>query len=145
MNIIFETDMPPTIDGRRFTSCFVMDINAALVPRDDGRWLLSLQYLPEKGERPEDFDAARCRDLVVRAAGRSDITAELVDARPWEVAAHIADRFSKGRSFLIGDAAHLMPPPGAFGGNSGIHDAHNLAWKLAMVIRAKLRRTSGDL
>ncbi|MCR4265947.1 FAD-dependent monooxygenase [Nitratireductor sp. ZSWI3] len=137
MNIIFETDMPPTIDGRRFTSCFVTDINAAIIPRGDGRWLLSLQYLPEKGERPEDFDAARCRDLVVRAAGRSDITAELVDARPWEVAAHVADRFSKGRSFLVGDAAHLMPPPGAFGGNSGIHDAHNLAWKLAMVILGK--------
>lgn len=137
MNIIFETDLPPTIGGRRFTSCFVTDINAALVPRDGGRWLLSLQYLPERGERPEDFDAARCRDLVVRAAGRSDITAELVDARPWEVAAYVAETFGKGRCFLVGDAAHLMPPPGAFGGNSGIHDAQNLAWKLALVVRGE--------
>ncbi len=36
--------------------------------------------------------------------------------------------------FIIGDAAHLMPPNGGFGGNTGIHDAHNLAWKLANVI-----------
>ena len=36
--------------------------------------------------------------------------------------------------FLAGDAAHLMPPNGGFGGNTGIHDAHNLAWKLALVL-----------
>jgi hypothetical protein len=37
--------------------------------------------------------------------------------------------------FLAGDAAHLMPPNGGFGGNTGIHDAHNLAWKLALVLK----------
>jgi len=37
--------------------------------------------------------------------------------------------------FLAGDAAHLMPPNGGFGGNTGIHDVHNLAWKLALVIK----------
>lgn len=137
MNIIFETDMSPTIDGRRLTSFFATDLNASVIPRAGGRWLLALQYLPDRGERPQDFDRDRCRDLVVRAAGRSDIKAELVDARAWEVSAYVADRFGSGRSFLIGDAAHLMPPPGAFGGNSGIHDAHNLAWKLAMVIRGE--------
>ena len=36
--------------------------------------------------------------------------------------------------FLAGDAAHLMPPNGGFGGNTGIHDAHNLAWKLAACV-----------
>lgn len=137
MNIVFETDLPPTIDGKRLTSFFVTDLNASVIPREGGRWLLALQYLPDKGERPQDFDRDRCRDLVVRAAGRSDIKAELVDARAWEVSASVADRFGQGRCFLIGDAAHLMPPPGAFGGNSGIHDAHNLAWKLAMVIRGE--------
>jgi len=35
----------------------------------------------------------------------------------------------------MGDAAHVMPPNGGFGGNTGIHDAHNLAWKLALVLR----------
>ena len=47
--------------------------------------------------------------------------------------AHIS---SNGRVFLAGDAAHLMPPNGGFGGNTGIHDAHNLACKLAYVLRA---------
>jgi hypothetical protein len=135
MNVIFDTDMPPTLRGRRFTACFVTDINATFTPRDGGRWLMSLQYSPEKGERPEDFTAERCRELVRRGAGDPNVRADLVDARPWAVAAYVADRFRAGRCFLIGDAAHLMPPTGAFGGNSGIHDAHNLAWKLAHVLR----------
>lgn len=134
MSIIFDTDLPDTIAGRRFTACFVTDLNGTLVPRSNGRWLIALQYAPERGERPEDFDAVRCRDLVVTAAGRSGIKADLVDARAWEAAAYVADRFRHGRCFLIGDAAHLMPPTGGFGGNAGIHDAHNLAWKLALVI-----------
>jgi putative polyketide hydroxylase len=135
MNLVFDTDLPPTLNGKRFTSCFVSDLNATFTPRDGGRWLLALQYFPEKGELPADFDRARCRALVARGAGRTDVKAMLVEARDWEVTACVADRFREGRCFLIGDAAHLMPPTGAFGGNSGIHDAHNLAWKLALVIR----------
>ncbi|MFL6600442.1 MAG: FAD-dependent monooxygenase [Steroidobacteraceae bacterium] len=134
MNIIFDTDLPPTIGGRRFTACFVTDINATFTPRAGGRWLLSLQYSPEKGERPEDFDATRVRELVRRGAGNPEARADLVDARAWDAAAYVADRFQAGRCFILGDAAHLMPPTGAFGGNSGIHDAHNLAWKLAHVL-----------
>jgi putative polyketide hydroxylase len=37
--------------------------------------------------------------------------------------------------FLVGDAAHQLPPMGGFGMNSGIQDTHNLAWKLAAVLR----------
>jgi 2-polyprenyl-6-methoxyphenol hydroxylase-like FAD-dependent oxidoreductase len=137
MNIIFDTDLPPTLNGQRFTSCFVTALNATFTPREGGRWLLALQYDPERGERPEDFDAARCRELVATGAGRPDVRAELVDARPWEAAATVAQSFRRDRCFLIGDAAHLLPPTGAFGGNSGIHDAHNLAWKLAYVLRGE--------
>lgn len=135
MNILFDTDMPPTLRGRRFTSCFVTDINATFTPREGGRWLLSLQYSPEKGERAEDFTPERCRELVRVGAGNPDVRADLIEARAWSAAAYVADRFRTGRCFFIGDAAHLMPPTGAFGGNSGIHDAHNLAWKLAHVLR----------
>jgi 2-polyprenyl-6-methoxyphenol hydroxylase-like FAD-dependent oxidoreductase len=134
MNLIFDTDLQPSLQGRRFTSCFVTDVNGAIVPRDD-RWLLSLQYSPERGERPEDFDQARTEQLVRQAAGRSDSTVRLFDARHWDVFGLVADRFSEGRAFLIGDAAHAIPPTGGFGGNTGIHDAHNLAWKLAFVLQ----------
>ncbi|APU14537.1 FAD binding protein [Actinoalloteichus sp. GBA129-24] len=46
----------------------------------------------------------------------------------------LADRFQDGRVLLIGDAAHAMPPVGTSGVNTGIADAHNLAWKLAAVL-----------
>ncbi|HEY0250667.1 MAG TPA: FAD-dependent monooxygenase, partial [Kofleriaceae bacterium] len=53
----------------------------------------------------------------------------------WELSALITDRFREGRIFLAGDAAHTLPPSrGGFGANTGIEDAHNLAWKLAAVI-----------
>ena len=72
-----------------------------------------------------------------KAAGRQDVKADLIDARPWEVAAIVAEHFGKGRVFLVGDAAHVIPPTGGFGGNTGIHDAHNLAWKLAWVLSGR--------
>jgi 2-polyprenyl-6-methoxyphenol hydroxylase-like FAD-dependent oxidoreductase len=134
MNLIFDAGLEPFLQGRRITSCFVMDINGTLVPRED-RWLLALQYAPERGEKPEDFDQQRTEELVRKAAGRSDIDVKLFDARSWEVSAYVADRFSSRRVFIVGDAAHTMPPTGGFGGNTGIHDAHNLAWKLALVTK----------
>ncbi|MGA0609413.1 FAD-dependent oxidoreductase [Caldimonas sp. KR1-144] len=46
-----------------------------------------------------------------------------------------AARFRAGRSFLLGDAAHIHSPVGAQGMNTGLQDAYNLAWKLAAVLR----------
>ena len=51
------------------------------------------------------------------------------------IAAHIAHRYRAGRVFLVGDAAHTWPPTGGQGANAGIQDAHNLAWKLATVLK----------
>jgi putative polyketide hydroxylase len=136
MNVIFDTDLSPELAGRPLTSVFLTDINGTFVPREEsGRWLMALPYRPEAGERAADFTDERCLELIRKAAGRSDIKARIVDVRPWEVAAYVADRYREGRAFLVGDTAHLMPPTGGFGGNTGIHDAHNLAWKLDAVLR----------
>lgn len=50
----------------------------------------------------------------------------------------VADRWQVGRSFLLGDAAHMMPPFAGQGLNSGIRDAANLAWKIADVLHGRM-------
>ncbi|HTE46018.1 MAG TPA: FAD-dependent monooxygenase, partial [Gemmatimonadaceae bacterium] len=136
MNVIFEADLEPVLAGRRYTSAFITDINGTFVPREDGnRWLMAVPYRPANGERADDFDDRRCIDLIRKGAGRPDLDITIVDARPWDAAAFVADSYRKGRAFLVGDTAHVMPPTGGFGGNTGIHDAFGLAWKLDTVLR----------
>jgi hypothetical protein len=136
INVIFDTDLKNELQGRRVTSVFIQDINGAFVPREGAsRWLMAVQYVPARGERAEDFTAQRCVELVRKGAGRSDVKAKIVDIRQWDVAALIADRYENRRAFLVGDTGHVIPPTGGFGGNTGIHDAHNLAWKLAAVLQ----------
>lgn len=95
-------------------------------------WLAAPIYYPEKGEKPEDYTDERCVDIVRRAAGK-DIDVEIMDKVPWQGAQLVSKTFREGRVFLAGDAAHVHPPAGGFGANTGIHDAHNLSWKLAAV------------
>jgi hypothetical protein len=76
---------------------------------------------------------SECRDLLRIGLGE-DVPATIDSIQKWECQAHTAERFKEGRIFLAGDAAHVMPPYGGFGGNTGIQDAHNLAWKLAQVL-----------
>jgi putative polyketide hydroxylase len=137
INVIFDTDLKlPFLDGRRITSVFVEDINGTFVPREGAsRWLMAVQYVPERGEQAEDFTPERCAELIRKGEGRQDIRADIVDVRPWEMSALIANQFSVGRAFLVGDTAHVIPPTGGFGGNTGIQDSHNLAWKLDAVLR----------
>jgi 2-polyprenyl-6-methoxyphenol hydroxylase-like FAD-dependent oxidoreductase len=77
----------------------------------------------------------RCQDLVRIALGVDDVPITIENVMKWEATAEWAERFRAGRIFLAGDAAHAMPPTGGFGGNTGVQDAHNLAWKLALVLK----------
>ncbi|WP_242614004.1 FAD-dependent monooxygenase [Actinomadura roseirufa] len=94
-------------------------------------WLAAPVYHPEKGESPDDFTDERCVEIVRTASGIPGMDVEIMNKVPWEGAQLVAERFRVDRVFLAGDAAHVHPPAGGFGANTGIHDAHNLAWKLA--------------
>ncbi len=74
---------------------------------------------------------------LLRTAIGTDMPMEIVDVANWRAEATCAERLREGRVFLAGDAAHVVPPNGGFGGNTGIQDAHNLAWKLAAVVKGE--------
>jgi 2,4-dichlorophenol 6-monooxygenase len=69
--------------------------------------------------------------------GVPDLHAEILGVSRWEAEGVMADRFREGRVFLLGDAAHKVPPMGGLGLNAAVQDAYNLCWKLALVLQGQ--------
>jgi 2-polyprenyl-6-methoxyphenol hydroxylase-like FAD-dependent oxidoreductase len=80
-----------------------------------------------------EADDADLRGLIQDLIGAS-ISVDVVARDPWAARMLIADRFASDRVFLAGDAAHLNPPWGGHGYNTGVGDAVNIGWKLAAVL-----------
>jgi 2-polyprenyl-6-methoxyphenol hydroxylase-like FAD-dependent oxidoreductase len=97
-------------------------------------WVLFVPYFPPQ-QTLEDFTEKRCQELVAAAVGRQPADLRIKLIRAWAVSAKLASAYRRGRVFLAGDAAHSLPPTGGLGLNTGVQDAHNLAWKLAFAIR----------
>ena len=110
-------------------------VPGVLVPtgRDD-RWVLGMPWDP-RSESFADYTVERCIELIRGATGVPDLEIEVVARMPIEFVAQAADRVRAGRTFLIGDAAHRMPPFGGRGLNTAVADAFGLSWKLAWVLR----------
>ncbi|MER5274897.1 FAD-dependent monooxygenase [Streptomyces sp. NPDC002809] len=128
------------LGDRRFIVCYLTNPEAdgALLPVDNEReWVFHAPWQPGRGETLEDFTDERCAAHIRKAVGAPDIDVEITGKAPWHAAERVADRYARGRVFLAGDSAHEMSPTGAFGSNTGIQDAHNLAWKLAAVLRGE--------
>ncbi len=113
------------------------------IDRTGGKGFLVINTVGEDVTRPEAVNVSeglteeRVRALLQSAIGVPDMPVEILDVAHWHAEANVASRFSEGRVLLAGDAAHVVPPNGGFGGNTGVGDAHNLAWKLAAVIKGE--------
>jgi hypothetical protein len=109
------------------------DFEAFLVTYSDGRWALMSQN-PEQ----DTLDIDGQKALIRKAVGEDISDIELLAQGNWTLGGSIAEKFSSGRVLLAGDAAHALPPNrGGYGANTGIADAHNLAWKLQAVLSGK--------
>jgi putative polyketide hydroxylase len=125
------------VGDRRFIVCYLTspDADGALLPVDNREnWVFHAPWHPEHGETLEEFTDERCVAHIRRAIGVADLDVEITGRAPWHAAQRVARRYRSGHVFLAGDSAHEMSPTGAFGSNTGIQDAHNLAWKLAAVL-----------
>ncbi|CAN5354178.1 FAD-dependent oxidoreductase [soil metagenome] len=111
-------------------------------PQPDDVWRIDWQV-------PPDFDLARERasgrldERIRRIVGTSSY--EPVWVTVYRFHQRMADRFRDRRLLLAGDAAHLMSPFGARGLNSGVADAMNLAWRLALALRRLPEQADGLL
>jgi 2-polyprenyl-6-methoxyphenol hydroxylase-like FAD-dependent oxidoreductase len=84
------------------------------------------------GTTPRDLAIDEINAAIRRAIGPS-LPYEILSIVPWVRKELVAETYRKGRAFILGDAAHVMSPTGAYGMNTGIGDAVDLAWKLAAV------------
>jgi 2-polyprenyl-6-methoxyphenol hydroxylase-like FAD-dependent oxidoreductase len=105
----------------------------------DGKksWAVQVQYDPETFEDDtwtEEQACAHIRAMIGHPAAH-DVEIEIVRTYTFTLSMMISNALRKGRLLLTGDAAHQVPPHGGFGLNTGLQSAHNLAWKLAMVLR----------
>ena len=144
ITIYFRADMKEMIGDRNLSVIYVLNPNLLGFFRfslDGQSGFLSIFSVTDAatGERRDlvaDLSDERCSDYVRTALGcAGDVPIEIDSVQRWEASASSAERYSSGRVFLVGDAAHTMPPTGGWGGNTGVADAHNLAWKLAMVLK----------
>ncbi|KOG30750.1 FAD-dependent oxidoreductase [Streptomyces resistomycificus] len=138
VSITFRSrDLAEVVGERRFIVCYLTspDADGALLPVDNREnWVFHAPWHPEQGETLEEFTDERCVAHIRRAVGVADLDVQITGRAPWHAAQRVARSYRAGRVFLAGDSAHEMSPTGAFGSNTGIQDAHNLAWKLAAVL-----------
>jgi 3-(3-hydroxy-phenyl)propionate hydroxylase len=112
----------PTIDG----GAAIMHRGADGIIRVD--WQISQLDDPELELTPDRVQQ-RLHELFGQEVGL-----EIVSVSKWAFRRRLMDRLVHGRVVFAGDAAHEIPPFGARGGNSGVQDAENLAWKLAAIL-----------
>lgn len=143
ITIYFEADVAPLMVGRNVSVQYI--INPQLsgffrLDKDHKSGFLCVNTVgdtskPEASNAAADISEPRLIELVRAGIGVPDMPVKITGVARWRSVSDVARRYQSGRVFLAGDAAHVMPPNGGFGGNTGIHDAHNLAWKLAYVLR----------
>lgn len=144
LTLYFQADVRSLLNGRTPSVVYVFNPRLRgffrFAINGDAGFLAINATMDEAGER--SIDISGCTDheeqlelLKLALGAPPELPITINHAQEWAAAATYAERMQEGRIFLVGDSAHAMPPTGGFGGNTGIHDAHNLAWKLALVLK----------
>jgi 2,4-dichlorophenol 6-monooxygenase len=136
ISVHFSAELRAYLWSRRapvILTCNPRSPGILIVHSAPGDFVFQFPYFPPV-QRLQDFTADDCRRRIRDAVGQRDLAVDIHSVQSWAMTAQVVDRYRDGRTFLIGDAAHRFPPTGGLGLNTGVHDAHNLAWKLAWEI-----------
>jgi 2-polyprenyl-6-methoxyphenol hydroxylase-like FAD-dependent oxidoreductase len=129
----FKADLRPLMEGRSGPLYWIYNPEAPgvfIVHEPDQS---SVFMTPVTGSENE---ADRLPERLKKALGAT-LPFEILAVRTWAAHSQVAAHYREGRVLLVGDAAHRFPPTGGLGLNTGILEAHNLAWKLALVLNGK--------
>jgi putative polyketide hydroxylase len=94
-------------------------------------------FVLTEGKSAQKVSIDKAQELIKHAIGKSDVEAEVIELAQWQTEQRVAERFQQGHVFLVGDAAHTMPPKEGLGANTAIQSAQNLVWKLAAVMQKR--------
>ena len=135
-NLFFHANLRPLLKDRPALLYWVMDPEFAgvfIAHNIDSTWIY-MKNLDLTQQAPKAFGEDECRRLLQGAIG-ADLDFALQGASIWTMTAQVAESYGGDGAFLIGDAAHRFPPTGGIGMNTGLADAHNLAWRIALAER----------
>ena len=102
--------------------------------RHSPEWIFHFMVAPDD---PARFDEAMVTQQIRELLKLPDLDMKVLKISHWMIEAVLAEKYRFGRILMAGDACHRHPPASGLGLNTGIQDAHNLAWKLALVTRGK--------
>lgn len=145
--VIVDTDLATGPRRAETHYYFSPDGVTVVVPLPNGSYRIAAGMRDFIGDG-SPVSLAAVQEILDRRLGQGVRLRELFDAG-WGAAqvrpqARIAERFRDGRCILAGDAAHIYSPIGGQGMNGGIQDAHNLAWKLALVSSGRAKESLLD-
>ncbi len=112
-------------------------ISTVLNTNGHDKWLTLMPVGREVDERIGERTDAEVVQIGRAMSGVPNLDVKVINRSVWRMSRQVAASFRQGRVLLAGDSAHRFPPNGGYGMNSGIQDAHNLAWKLAFVLNGR--------
>ena len=129
LNIYFEADLTRYVKDKEF-SILLVNNGMLIAINNTDRWTFHLLH-------DREYTHEMLIPIIKEVIGYPDVAVKILSVLPWEPTVKVASDMMHGRVFLAGDAAHIMPPYGGKGANTGVQDVHNLAWKLAAVLKGK--------
>jgi 2-polyprenyl-6-methoxyphenol hydroxylase-like FAD-dependent oxidoreductase len=131
INVHFSLTDEDTFPPAMLYTIFSPDVLAMVVRHSAKEYVMQIPYFPPYQTLEDTFTKDKVQQMVAAALGGKE-GFKIRSIGPWSMGSMVAEDYYSQHVFLAGDAAHDFPPAGGFGMNTGLQDAHNLAWRLAL-------------